>query len=48
LVKHSQIESPAGLTVATGTRRRVDLAGELHLAPSTDSLQSVPTGGAAF
>ena len=48
LLEHSLIEPCASLTVATGITGRRALAGKMHLPPSADSLQSVPTGGAAF
>jgi hypothetical protein len=48
LLEHSLIEPGARLTVAAGMSRRRALTGRMHLPPSADSLQSVPTGGAAF
>ena len=48
LLEHSLIEPRASLTVAAGIRGRRALTGRMHLPPSANSLQSVPTGGAAF
>src|SRR6202048_5576441 len=47
-LEHSLIEPCASLTVAAGITRRRTLVGKAHLPPSTNSLQSVTTGGAAF
>lgn len=48
LLEHGLLEPGAGLTVAAGISRRRALSGRMHLPPSAHSLQSVPTGGAAF
>src|SRR6266403_2235432 len=48
LLEHCLIEPCASLTVAAGITRRCILFGKVHLPPSTNSLQSVTTGGAAF
>jgi hypothetical protein len=48
LLEHSLIEPRASLTVAAGIRGRRALSAKMHLPPSAHSLQSVPTGGAAF
>ena len=48
LLEHCLIEPCASLTVAAGITRRRTLVGKVHLPPSTNSLQSVTTGGAAF
>src|SRR3984893_9665183 len=48
LLEHSLIEPCASLTVAAGITGRRTLVGKVHLPPSTNSLQGVTTGGAAF
>src|SRR6267154_2110402 len=48
LWEHCLIKSGASLTVAAGIRGRRALVGKVQLAPSTNSLQSVSTGGTAF
>jgi hypothetical protein len=48
LLEHCLIEPCASLTVTAGITRLRTLVGKVHLPPSTNSLQSVTTGGAAF
>src|ERR1700693_474506 len=48
LLEHCFIEPSASLTVAAGITRRRTLVGKVHLPPSINSLQSIPTGGAGF
>jgi hypothetical protein len=48
LLEHCLIEPRASLTVGAGIARRGALAWEVYLPPSTNSLQSVAAGGAAF
>src|SRR6202521_2511006 len=48
LLEHSLIEPCASLTVAAGITGRRSLIGKVRVPPSTNSLQSVTTGRAAF
>src|SRR5208283_5679440 len=48
LLEHCLIKPGASLTVAAGITRRRALVRKVQLPPSTNSLQSVSTGGTAF
>src|SRR6267154_5809295 len=48
LLEHCLIKPSASLTVAAGIRGRRALVRKVQLPPSTNSLQSVSTGGTAF
>ena len=48
LLEHCLIKPGASLTVAAGIRGRRALVRKVQLPPSTNSLQSVSTGGTAF